>query len=548
MRTLNSPFLLLIIAAAMITGLHYDCLFGPDEPREAEIARETLTEGHWVTPHLCGLPFLEKPPLYYNIVASAYALTGLITPTVARSVSMLFGCLMLAATFTLVRRGRGVNAAWLATFILLTMPRFWRYSHVVLLDIAVGALCTCALACIARALLWERGAARGRTFYSLFALFSAAAFLTKGFVAVFTIGAIIVPFCIMERRGDVLKKLISPLPILLFLLPVAGWLYLFYREGGTPYLYEHFVNNILGRFLQVHFELPNARFYHTDLGHRLPWYFYLTVLPEILGPWIIALPFAVWHATREIRGNGERRGKEFSVFLLLWAFLPMFLLSFSGIKERTYILPSYSALAIIIAYWIDSSPLFRRGDSRRGFGWLWIVIPFAMFALIFGQMAPRTFLFIAIALAILPASAFIHLLFKRDFTVALCLALAIYLCGLIVSSTPTMLYARFKKKCFMALAQETWRIAGTDPLYLYRPSDNIRGCVNFYGNRTVRELDLPEQVHEVLRGPAMTFVIMEEGNFIPLALDPSFENLLHIIPAETFEDDPDNMLICNRGD
>jgi len=548
MRKGNSLFLLLVIAAAMITGLHHDCLFGPDEPREAEIARETFTEGHWVTPHLCGLPFLEKPPLYYNIVASAYALTGRITPTVARSISMLFGCLMLAATFTLVRRWRGTHTAWIATFILLTMPRFWKYSHVILLDIAVGALCTCALACVARAMLCENGASRERRFYSLCALFSAAAFLTKGFVAVFTIGVIIVSFCIMERRGDVLRKLISPPPLLLFFLPVAGWLWLYYREGGTPYLYEHFVNNILGRFLQMHFELPNVRFYHTDLGHRLPWYFYPTVLPEILGPWIIALPFAVWHAARETRGNGGRTGREFPVFLLLWAFLPMFLLSFSAIKERTYILPSYPAMAIILAYWIDSSLLLQWRDSQRGFGWLWIVIPFAAFTLLFGQMAPQTFLFIAVALGILPALGLIYFLLKRDFAEALCLALAIFLCGLIASSAPTMLYERFKNKSSMALAQETWRIVGTDPLYLYRPSDNIRGCVNFYGNRIVRELDLPEQVHEALRGPARTFIIMEEGNFIPLALDPSFANLLHIMPAKTFEDDPDNMLICNRGD
>lgn len=545
MRKGSSLFLILVIAAAMATGVHHGYLFGPDEPREAEIARETLMDGRWVTPHLCGLAFLEKPPLYYNLVASAYALTGGISPTVARSVSVLFGCLMLAATFLIARRWRGAQTAWLATLILLTMPRFWRYSHVILLDIAVGAFCTCALACFARAAILDTGRRSERAYYALFALFSAAAFLTKGFVAVFIIGVIVLTFCLVQRRGS-LKNVFSPLPLLIFFAPVLGWILLYYREGGLPYLHEHFVNNILGRFLQVHFKLSTIRFYHTDLGHRLPWYFYLRALPEILGPWIALLPFAAWRAFRGARTPGESSDRRFLVLLLIWAFLPGFLLSFSGIKERSYILPSYAGIALMIAYWVEGALRARGDETLRGISRLWVVLPVALCVLVFPSLSPRM-LACAVTLVSLPLSvALSHLLFHRRFSEALYLGIALLLAILILSSAPSFLHQRYKRKCLTALARETGGIVGADALYLYRPSDNVRGCVSFYANRTIRELDRPDEVRAALRAPGRTFVIMEEGNFISLALDPSFESLLHIVPAETFEEDPDNMLICNR--
>jgi len=547
MRTrYDSPLLLLVVLVSMFTGIRHGYLFGPDEPREAEIARETLADGHWVTPRLCGLPFLEKPPLYYDAVASAYALAGRPSPTAARSVSAAFGCVMLAATFLLARRWRNSRIAWLAALVLLTMPRFWRYSHIVLLDIAVGALAACSLASFARAAIWESGRGREKTLYSLSALFAAGAFLTKGLAAVFIIGVVILAFCAAERRWEIIRKLLSPLPAAVFLLPVGIWTWLFYMEGGLPYLHEHFVNNILGRFLQMHFEFSGSHFYHTDLGHRLPWYFYLKVLPEILGPWTATLPFAAALTIIKIKNDAGGKDRSFFVLLLIWSFLPMFLLSFSGIKERTYILPSYAAMAILTGYLLDAAVSSLDKTGKGEIRWLMLVFPFAALNLFFGDLPPRLFLVLAAAIGAFPAGYLLYSLARKRFSTALYVFIALMLCGLIASSSPTLLYAAYKRRCYRGLACETWAIVGENPLYLYRPSDNIRGSVCFYGERTVRELDLPEQVKEVMDRPVKTYVIMEEGNFIDLALDPSFKDLLNIIPAKTYYHDPDNMLICNH--
>src|SRR3984885_3516781 len=65
-------------------------LWTPDEPREAEISREmALAPG--VIPTLNGQRFIEKPPLYYWVVAAAFRVSGGASVLAARAVSVLAG-------------------------------------------------------------------------------------------------------------------------------------------------------------------------------------------------------------------------------------------------------------------------------------------------------------------------------------------------------------------------------------------------------------------------------------------------------------------------
>lgn len=541
-----SLFLLAVTAAAMATGINHGYLFGPDEPREAEIARETLRDGRWIVPRLCGLPFLEKPPLYYDLVALAYAAAGRATPPAARAVSVLFGAVMLAAAFLLARRWRGTPAAWLALLVLLTMPRFWRYSRVILLDIAVGAFCSCALASFGWGLIAPPGRGR-RLLPILTAFFSACAFLTKGLVAVFSVALVILAFCAAARRWRDARALLSPAPAVIFLAPVCAWLALFYREGGVPYLYEHFVNNILGRFFQVPFELSGTRFFHTDLGHRLPWHFYIAVLPEVFGPWLILLPFAAWRAAAAARSGG-RGGGPFAGYLLAWAFLPIVVFSFSGIKERTYILPSYTAVALLVAGRLDEWLSARAEDAWAAAWWMWAVIPAAAVSLASPLLSARA----TIAAAAIPAIPVVWAAAAaaagRRLGAALFPLISLMLCALVVSTAPPVVLLRHARKCLHGLAEETWKIVGDRPLYLYRPGDNVRGTVCFYADRTVPEFDRPEDLRPALGGAVTAFVIMEQGNLDALSADPRFRGVLHLVPAGAFAADPDNRLLADRAE
>lgn len=503
-----------VVLCAMAAGVHDSHLFGVDEPREAEIARETLEDGHWVTPHLCGLPFLEKPPLYYNVVATAYRLTGSIRPWVARSVSALFAVVMVTAVFVFAYRRAGPRAAWLSSLVLLAMPQFYRYSHTIVLDIAVGAFCTVALVAFS---VWafRPGPSRESGLLYLFYLATAGAFLTKGLIGAFHVVLIVGAFVLLRRRFDLLKGLFSPAPILISLIPVVVWIYLYYREGGIGYLHEHFINNTIGRALHIHFAVPGATFHHTDLGNQEPWHFYLSSLPRMIGIALAALPLALWDEGKAIRSLGRsvrrrcRPEADLRVLLILWAVLPPLVLSFSSIKETSYVLPSYSAIAVLAGCWADRRLREAECDGWSGAGWLMFIVPFAATNLLLPDGPVRPYLLLTVASLVAAAILAAFLFARNRFVPATFLTLAVALSAVIVYHSPRVLLHR--NGCYLAFGRQVWERVGEARLFLYRPNDRLRGAIPFSANRLAREIDTPEQLSAVFASRDVVCVLMGEA-------------------------------------
>ena len=67
---------LIAVAAIWFSNLEYRKLIKPDEGRYAEIPREMVASGDWVTPRLNDLKYFEKPPLQYWATAAAYEVFG----------------------------------------------------------------------------------------------------------------------------------------------------------------------------------------------------------------------------------------------------------------------------------------------------------------------------------------------------------------------------------------------------------------------------------------------------------------------------------------
>ena len=90
--------LLLVFAAIWFANLEHRRLIHPDEGRYAEIPREMVVTGDWLTPRLNGLKYFEKPALQYWITAAAYETFG-IHPWTARlwpALSGFLGVLFMA--------------------------------------------------------------------------------------------------------------------------------------------------------------------------------------------------------------------------------------------------------------------------------------------------------------------------------------------------------------------------------------------------------------------------------------------------------------------
>jgi 4-amino-4-deoxy-L-arabinose transferase-like glycosyltransferase len=85
-----------LIAAAIYLG----CIVSPPsleddvDAVQAQIARNMLNSGDWVTARLDGVPYLEKAPLIYWLIAVSYKLFG-VADWVAR-IPMALACMALA--------------------------------------------------------------------------------------------------------------------------------------------------------------------------------------------------------------------------------------------------------------------------------------------------------------------------------------------------------------------------------------------------------------------------------------------------------------------
>jgi len=69
--------LVLLFALIWFASLDYRRLIHPDEGRYAEIPREMVASGDWLTPRLDGIKYFEKPALQYWLTAAAYEAFGI---------------------------------------------------------------------------------------------------------------------------------------------------------------------------------------------------------------------------------------------------------------------------------------------------------------------------------------------------------------------------------------------------------------------------------------------------------------------------------------
>src|SRR5262249_25134414 len=90
-RTATSLCVAALVAAgaAWVAAPARTDLSQPYEPDLVETAREMRVRGDWVPPRLNGLPYLEKPPLYYWTVLALSALWGALTVFAARLPSLV---------------------------------------------------------------------------------------------------------------------------------------------------------------------------------------------------------------------------------------------------------------------------------------------------------------------------------------------------------------------------------------------------------------------------------------------------------------------------
>jgi 4-amino-4-deoxy-L-arabinose transferase-like glycosyltransferase len=118
----------------MLAGLALRPLTEPDEGRNAEVAREMAASGDYVLPRLNGLPYVDKPALYYAVVAGSFELFGA-SEWSARLPSVIATLLTALLIGGFARHLFGsMDAGIFAAGAMLAAPLTWIMSQIVILD------------------------------------------------------------------------------------------------------------------------------------------------------------------------------------------------------------------------------------------------------------------------------------------------------------------------------------------------------------------------------------------------------------------------------
>ncbi len=355
-----------LILFACFYGLGSYPLLDHNEGMYAAIARDMLRSSNFIIPHVNGVPYLEKPPLLFWLMAASMSLFG----ENEWAVRLIPALALFATAWKLHRfllRVTGLQTPGMAAALILV-------TSLPLLAMARMVLCDMLMTCFLSAALiffyeWDaelHPPGRGNKYLMGFYLCLALAVMTKGFVAVILAGGTIAGFLAWQRRTlqDYLR-IASPRGIVLFLCVAAPWhIAASMQEPGFAWFY--FINEHVLRFLNMrepHDYYTGHVWYYLPriFGYLIPWTLFLLLLPPLRrragvgGKLQAPLPL-----TPSLKGRGN-------IYRFLWSWFLFCLIFFSaaGGKANYYMIagmpPLIMLLALQLTHATEADPRFIRG-------------------------------------------------------------------------------------------------------------------------------------------------------------------------------------------
>lgn len=348
--------LLLLLALCYVLFFHHlgrRDLWSSHEARAAQDGASVLHDGQWIVPRLLdGRYELQKPPLYYWLVASCSWLTGEVDANTARlpaAAAAAFTVLLLYVTLSYLGRP---HLGVLAAVIIATCDRFSWLGRVGRIDMPLAASVTAALVGFYLSYCaFASGCRRkGLIFAFVGYIAVAAGVLLKGPLGLILPGCVGVGMalskisvtwlsaqCVEKRQGSwkpLLATLAWGVPLIAAL--VVPWYMaadsVTHGEFSREFLWRHNLQRGLGGDDQLD-------------GHDHPAWFYAEQLGLDAMPWtLVVLPVLIWCLRRRALPLDD-----LGWFGLIW-FLSIFVfLSAMRYKRPDYLLPAYGGLALFLA-------------------------------------------------------------------------------------------------------------------------------------------------------------------------------------------------------
>lgn len=329
--------LLLLFSVAWFFNLDHRKIIKADEGRYAEIAREMVATGDWLTPRLNGFKYFEKPALQHWTTAAAFTAFG-VNEWTARFWTALTGFLGVLLVYAAGNRAFGPPAGLFAAAALASSTLHVFVGHFLSLDMGVAFFMSVAVLAFLMAQLDGTPPPRRRGWMLGGWAAMALAVLSKGLIGIVLPAAAVGAYVLAQRDWHLLKRLELIRGSLLFLLIAAPWFIAV--SMANPEFFRFF-------FIYEHFE----RFLTAVHGrYEPPWYF-IPVLAIGVMPWLPAAVPAVWFGWRadpQLRFRPAR-------FLLIWCIVVFAFFSASSSKLPSYVLPVVPAIALLLGRYLPNA-------------------------------------------------------------------------------------------------------------------------------------------------------------------------------------------------
>lgn len=345
----------------LFAGMGCYPLVDVDETRYAVMSRDLL--GHnWNFLMLNGVPFIEKPPLYFWVTALSVKFLGFNEYAIRLPMSIL-SLITVYFTYYVGRIVKSPKFGFYAAVILMANVYFVMLTRVAIIDMVFAAFLTWT---IYFGFLTDSANEKNKKWLWLgFYTCMSFAFLAKGLLAVVFPCVIIGIHRILNKSVKEIFKPQNILPgVVLFVLINLPWHAAMYKEYGYQFIWVYFILH--------HFErLVNA----DALGKTRPFLYFVPVFFIGFLPWSLAFVGSIveFFKNKLFRDNNI-------LFFSIYFVVIFGLFSMASGKLPTYVLPAVPPAAFLTAYFI-----YER-DSK----WLKIPLYLAIFATFVALAVLRT--------------------------------------------------------------------------------------------------------------------------------------------------------------
>ena len=358
---------LLIVAVIVFFG----CIISPPalmddvDAVHGQIARNMVQSGDWVIAHLDGVPYMEKAPLPYWLIAICYLLMC-VHDWVARIPTALAAVLLCFVTGRYGAWAFGRRAGFYAGLALATSIGLFLFTRILIPDVMLTLAITVCFMAFQRAMNEDGEEPHSRPWPALIGIALGLGVLLKGLLAlVVPVGGVLVYLAITRQlfSRETWRKLRPLSTILIFLLIAAPWHvlatlrmppYLNFSMHSGPgeyhgFFWFYFFNEHLLRFLNLRYPrdyntVPRLAFWLLNLLWLFPWSAYL--------------PAAAKLNYKPLDRAGRTR-----LLALCWAGFLMLFFTFSTTQEY-YSMPIYPALALLLGCAMDKEGKLITFGSR----------------------------------------------------------------------------------------------------------------------------------------------------------------------------------------